>query len=187
MAEQIPPAGDDSKALEAKLTALEQSVAALEGNNKNLVEEKRKVEQELKVLKDKDKNAAELLPEKENKIAELEKTLTEITEAKTAEETKRKDLEASIRKTYLEQLPEEHRAIASLIPTIDGLVGYTKLNAVKAPPSDSGKTGTGNVDTTGKKWNDLNEVELAELRKSNFREYAKLYKEEYGIVPTENF
>lgn len=181
-----PPAEVDTKALESKVTELSESISKLESNNKALVEEKRKAEAELKIFKDKGKEATELLPEKETEINNLKNQLTEITTAKEAEEKKRVDLETSVKKTYIEQLPKEHQAIASLIPTIEGIAEYVKLNGVTPPPAgDKGKPGTGTVDTTGKKWEDFSDTELADLRKANFREYSRLYREVYNINPTQ--
>lgn len=189
MAEENPGgAPPDPKALESKINELTESIGKLEGNNKALVEEKRKVEAELKAFKDKGKEASELLPEKEQRIKELEGQLTETKTAKEAEEQKRIALETSVKKSYIDQLPENHKGIASLIPTIDGLAEYVKLNGTPPPPpSNSGKPGTGNIDTTGKKWEDFNDTELADLRKANFKEYSRLYREVYGVNPVEKF
>lgn len=183
-----PPAEVDPKALESKVTELSDSISKLEGNNKALVEEKRRIEAELKAFKDKGKEATELLPEKEQRISQLETQLAEIQTAKEAEEQKRIALETSVKDSYLKQLPENHRGIASLIPTIEGIAEYVKLNGTPPPPpSDNGKVGTGNIETTGKKWDDFNDTELADLRKANFKEYSRLYRENYGLNPTEKF
>lgn len=127
----------------------------------------------------------ELAEARGKKITELEASIADIT--KTAEEVKtaKKALEDSVRKTYIDQLPDEHKAIANLIPTVEGLAEYVKVNGTGKPlGQDPGRSGgTGVVDTTNKKWGDLSQKELDELYASKPDEWRRLFKEKYGRNP----
>lgn len=122
--------------------------------------------------------------DKSKKITELEQALTNLETERNEYKTRLEGLDSSVRKTYLEQLSTEHRKIAGLIPTIEGIAEYVKLNT-KSPPAgtDSGKSGSGYKDYSTTKWDDLKYDEKEEIRAKRPEVWRKLYKEKFGQEP----
>ena len=118
----------------------------------------------------------------ENKIKELEGSIQNLTEQKAETENKFTLLESEVKKEYFGQLPDEHKKIAELIPTIEGLREYVKLNAAKPPAgSDSARPGAGTGDNFTGKWDELTYNEKEELRKRRPELWKKLYREKFGF------
>jgi hypothetical protein len=118
------------------------------------------------------------------KILELEQALTNLETQRNEYKTRLEGLDSSVRKTYLDQLTGDHQKIAKLIPTLEGLTDYVKLNT-KTPPAgtDSGKPGAGYKDYTGTKWDDLKYDEKEEIRTKRPDLWRRLYKEKFGQEP----
>ncbi|MEO8514514.1 MAG: hypothetical protein ABI543_13215, partial [Ignavibacteria bacterium] len=135
--------------------------------------------------------SAELVKFKENnstetpaRIKELEISVNSLHSEKESITKKYNELESGIKQQYYEQLSDEHRKIALLIPTVDGLREYVKLNSQKAPAgSDSARPGAGFSDSINSKWDELNYNEKEELRKKRPEHWRKLYREKFGSNP----
>lgn len=120
-----------------------------------------------------------LLEVKEKEISETKKTLEEIAEYKT----KYIDLDKSIRENLLKQLPEELKEVAEDLSTLK-LQKFVELNKSNTPGMDNGMSGKTKINITGKKWNDFNTKDLEVIKSSDFENYSKLYKDRFGINPT---
>ena len=120
-----------------------------------------------------------LLDVKEKEISETKKTLEEIAEYKT----KYIDLDKSIRENLLKQLPEELKEVAEDLSTLK-LQKFVELNKSNTPGMDNGMSGKTKINITGKKWNDFNSKDLEVIKSSDFENYSKLYKDRFGINPT---
>lgn len=117
----------------------------------------------------------------ENKIKELEGSVKSLTDEKDSVTQKFTALEQGIKQQYYEQLPDEHKKIAELIPTIEGLRDYVTLNAAKPPAgSDAARPGTGSAELTAK-WDELSYNEKEDLRKKRPELWKKLYREKFGF------
>lgn len=115
------------------------------------------------------------------KISELENTVTSLQTEKDTLAKNYTELEGKIKNDYMEQLSDEHRKIAGLIPTIEGLKEYVKLNAAKPPAgSDSARPGAGTAELASR-WDDLSYNEKEELRKKRPELWKKLYREKFGF------
>jgi hypothetical protein len=118
------------------------------------------------------------------KILELEQALTNLETERNDYKTRLDGLESSVRKTYIDQLTDDHQKIAKLIPTVEGLAQYIKLNTKSTPAgTDSGKPGSGYKDYSGTKWDDLTYDEKEEIRTKRPEVWKKLYKEKFGREP----
>lgn len=118
----------------------------------------------------------------EGRIKELEGSVNALTGEKEELAQRFADLEGNVKQQFYEQLPEEHKKIAELIPTIEGLKEYVKLNAAKPPAgSDSNRPGTGTGDNFNSKWDELSYNEKEELRKKRPELWRKLYREKFGF------
>lgn len=94
------------------------------------------------------------------------------------------ELETGIKQQYYEQLSDEHKKIAQLIPSVEGLAEYVKLNTQKPPAgSDSARPGAGYSEANTAKWDELNYNEKEELRKKRPELWRKLYREKFGSNP----
>jgi len=120
-----------------------------------------------------------LLEVKEKEISETKKTLEEIAEYKT----KYIDLDKSIRENLLKQLPEELKEVAEDLSTLK-LQKFVELNKSNTPGMDNGMSGKTKINIAGKKWNDFNSKDLEVIKSSDFESYSKLYKDRFGINPT---
>jgi hypothetical protein len=137
--------------------------------------------------------SAELVKLKENKnnsaenqarIKELEISVNSLQSEKESITKKYNELEGGIKQQYYDQLSDEHKKIAQLIPTVEGLAEYVKLNAQKTPAgSDSTRPGAGISDYFNSKWDELNYNEKEELRKKRPELWRKLYREKFGSNP----
>lgn len=117
----------------------------------------------------------------ENRIKELEGTVKSLTDEKESVTQKFTALEQGVKQQYYEQLTDEHKKIAELIPTIEGLRDYVNLNAVKPlAGSDSARPGTGGAELTAK-WDELSYNEKEDLRKKRPELWKKLYREKFGF------
>ncbi len=151
----------------------------------NLKSELGTVKSRLQAIEEKDKEAKDLLPAKEQKIKELEQTVETLSGKLTDTETKLTELDKTARKVYLDQLSDEHKKIAKLIPTVEGLAEYAKLNATTpAAGQDAGRSGgTSAVDYSNMKWDDLSFDQKEEMRTKQPELWKKAYKEKYGTNP----
>lgn len=138
--------------------------------------------------------SAELTKLKENKnsssnentvkIKELESSVNSLKLEKESITKKYNELETGIKQQYYEQLSDEHKKIAQLIPTVEGIAEYVKLNTQKAPAgSDSARPGAGFSDNFNSKWDELNYNEKEELRRKRPEQWRKLYREKFGSNP----
>ncbi|MBZ0204250.1 MAG: hypothetical protein K8I03_14640 [Ignavibacteria bacterium] len=131
-------------------------------------------------------SARSKLLEAENtkKLNELKAEISKITTERDGLRVKFESLQSSVKKSYLDQLSDEHKNIAGQLPTIEGLAEYVKLNA-KQPPAgtDSGKPGAGYKDYTSVKWDDMSYDEKEDVRKKRPEMWKKLYKEKFGRNP----
>ncbi len=133
------------------------------------------------------KNSDELKTQQEEevgkakKIEQLEKEIAELILERDESKKKYGELEKNIRNEYYENLSDEHRKIAELIPGIEGLRQYVKLNISKPPAgSDSARPGAGTIDSSAK-WDELTYNEKEELRKKRPEMWRKLYREKFGF------
>lgn len=129
---------------------------------------------------------AELLKQSEEngkKITELEQALDNLEAQKEDYKARFEGLEGSVRADYLEKLPEEHRPIAKLITTVEGLAEYVKLNSQKPAGSDSAKPGFTGKEFLNAKWDELSYNEKEEIRKKRPEFWRKIYKEKFGHNP----
>lgn len=163
-----------SKSEHIKLT---ERVSFLEAESKKAFKERDDAKSELKTRLEDETN-------KTQKITELEQALSKLETEKDTYKASFEGLEGSVRKSYLEQLSDEHKNIAGLIPTVEGLAEYVKLNRAGAPAgTDSGKPGSGHKDYTSAKWDDLNHEEKEEVRTKRPDLWRKLYKDKFGSEP----
>lgn len=117
----------------------------------------------------------------ENRIKELEGSVRSLADEKESITEKFTALEQGVKQQYYEQLPDEHKKIAELIPTIEGLRDYVTLNAAKPPAgSDSARPGSGGAELTAK-WDELSYNEKEDLRKKRPELWKKLYREKFGF------
>jgi hypothetical protein len=114
--------------------------------------------------------------EKGKKITELEQALNNLEAQKEEYRTRFEGLESSVKAEYIERLPEEHKTVAKLIPTIEGLAEYVKLNSRK-PAGNTGK------EFPNSKWDDLSYNEKEDIRKKRPELWRKIYKEKFGHNP----
>lgn len=167
---------------------LTERVTFLEAESKKAFKERDDAKAELKTSLEEETNKTSenlrLAEEKAQKITELEQALSKLETEKQDYKASFEGLEGSVRKSYLEQLSDEHKNIAGLIPTIEGLAEYVKLNRAGAPAgTDSGKPGSGHKDYTSSKWDDLNHEEKEEIRTKRPDLWRKLYKDKFGTEP----
>lgn len=135
--------------------------------------------------------SAELIKLKEStvsvnstRIKELEISVNSLQSEKESITKKYNELESGIKQQYYEQLSDEHKKIAQLIPTVEGIAEYVKLNSQKAPAgSDSARPGAGYSDSFNSKWDELNYNEKEELRRKRPEQWRKLYREKFGTSP----
>ncbi len=115
------------------------------------------------------------------KVKQLEEKVIALTGERDTAVKNHSDLESSIKAEYLEQLSDEHKKIAELIPGIESLKQYVKLNAAKPPAgSDSARPGAGAAELNSK-WDDLTYDEKEELRRKRPELWRKLYREKFGF------
>jgi hypothetical protein len=156
---------------------LTERVTFLESESKKAFKERDDTKTELKTKIDEEAT-------KTQKITELEQALSKLETEKAEYKAGFEGLEGSVRKSYLEQLSDEHKGVAKLIPTIEGLAEYVKLNRAGTPAgTDSGKPGSGHRDFTSSKWDDLNHEEKEEVRTKRPDIWRKLYKDKFGTEP----
>jgi hypothetical protein len=80
----------------------------------------------------------------------------------------------------LAELSDEHKAIAGDLE-LEKLREYVKLNKATTNSMDTARTGgSGAIDVTGKKFNQLTHDEKLSLRKNNRKEYDRLFKAYHG-------
>lgn len=131
------------------------------------VEERKKAEEELSA-----------------KIKLLEEEKESLKKGKETAENNLAGLELTVKNEYLDRLSEDHRKIAALIPSIEGLAKYVKLNEAKLPAAtDTTRPGSGGRDIPGAKWDDLSYDEKEDLRVKRPALWKKLYKEKFGTKP----
>lgn len=152
----------------------------------NLKSELGTLKSRLQAIEDKDKEAKDLLPAKEAEITRLNSELDTVTKKLTETETKYTELDKNVKKTYLDQLSDEHKKVAKLIPTFEGLVDYVKLNGTQqAAGQDAGKSGGApNKDYSNSKWNDLSFDEKAVLKDKQPEVWKRMYREHFGFNPS---
>ena len=149
--------------------SLEEHKALLESSNrlKEAETEKQRADEEMR-----------------SKIKQLEEDKEILKKEKETAENSLADLETSVKNEYLEKLNEDHRKIAALIPSLEGLAKYVKLNEAKLPAAtDTARPGTGSRDSPGAKWDDLSYDEKEDLRVKRPALWKKLYKEKFGTRP----
>lgn len=118
------------------------------------------------------------------KIKELEISVNTLRTEKESISKRYNELETGIKQQYYEQLSDEHKKIAQLIPSVEGLAEYVKLNTQKPPAgSDSARPGAGYSEANTAKWDELNYNEKEELRKKRPELWRKLYREKFGSNP----
>ncbi len=118
------------------------------------------------------------------KIRELESSVNSLRTEKESITKRYNELETGIKQQYYEQLSDDHKKIAQLIPTVEGLAEYVKLNTQKAPAgSDTARPGAGYSEANTAKWDELNYNEKEELRKKRPELWRKLYREKFGTNP----
>lgn len=118
------------------------------------------------------------------KIKEFESSVNSLRSEKESISKRYNELEEGIKQQYYEQLSGEHKKIAQLIPTVDGLAEYVKLNSHKTPAgSDSARPGAGYSEANTAKWDELNYNEKEELRRKRPEHWRKLYREKFGTNP----
>ena len=138
--------------LKAKLKSLEEADEIRKGNLEKVIADKNQENEQLKA-------ETERLRQIEEKFALFEKAQ---------------------RSELLGDLSDEHKAIAGDLE-LDKLREYVKLNKATTNSMDSARTGgSGAIDVTGKKWDDLNREELIALKKSAPHKYNMLYEAKYG-------
>lgn len=117
----------------------------------------------------------------ESRIKELEGSVKSLTDEKESITQKFTALEQGVKQQYYEQLTDEHKKIAELIPTMEGLRDYVSLNAAKPPAgSDSARPGSGGAELSAK-WDELSYNEKEDLRKKRPELWKKLYREKFGF------
>lgn len=114
-----------------------------------------------------------IIQEKESKLKTYESELEE----------SRKIL-AGIKEDLLNQLPEEHKAIAEAL-SLEKLREYVKLNSKKETPGTETARAGGNpaINVSGKDWDDFTIEELRQLKQSNQRAYNEIFLKKYGQRP----
>ena len=118
------------------------------------------------------------------RIKELEISVNSLQSEKESITKRYNELETGIKQQYYEQLSDEHKKVAQLIPTVEGLAEYVKLNTQKAPTgSDSARPGAGFSDSFNSKWDELSYNEKEDLRKKRPELWRKLYREKFGSNP----
>ena len=114
-----------------------------------------------------------------DKTQEFEQLKAEAEELKQIKE-KFDSFQKAMKDELLAELSDEHKAIAGDLE-LDKLREYVKLNKATTNSMDSARTGgSGAIDVTGKKWDDLNREELITLKKSAPHKYNMLYEAKYG-------
>ena len=114
-----------------------------------------------------------------DKTQEFEQLKAEAEELKQIKE-KFDSFQKAMKDELLAELSDEHKAIAGDLE-LDKLREYVKLNKATTNSMDSARTGgSGAIDVTGKKWDDLNREELIALKKSAPHKYNMLYEAKYG-------
>lgn len=133
---------------------------------------------ELAKLKD---SSGKFQKENSAKVKELENSLNTLKGENESITQKYNELEGGIKQNYYEQLSDEHKKIAKLIPTVEGIAEYVKLNTQKPPAgSDSARPGAGTSDNFNAKWDELSYTEKEDLRKKRPELWRKLYREKFG-------
>lgn len=118
------------------------------------------------------------------RIKELEISVNSLQSEKESITKKYNELESGIKQQYYEQLSDEHKKIAQLIPTVEGIAEYVKLNTQQAPAgSDSARPGAGFSENFNSKWDELNYNEKEDLRKKRPEQWRKLYRDKFGSNP----
>lgn len=118
------------------------------------------------------------------KVKLLEEENETLKKGKETAESSLAGLELTVKNEYLERLSEDHRKIAALIPSIEGLAKYVKLNEAKPPAgADTTRPGSGGRDMPGAKWDDLGYDEKEDLRVKRPALWKKLYREKFGTKP----
>lgn len=114
-----------------------------------------------------------------DKTQEFEQLKAEAEELKQIKE-KFDSFQKAMKDELLAELSDEHKAIAGVLE-LDKLREYVKLNKATTNSMDTARTGgSGAIDVTGKKWDDLNREELIALKKSAPHKYNMLYEAKYG-------
>ncbi|MBK6878662.1 MAG: hypothetical protein IPG99_20060 [Ignavibacteria bacterium] len=114
-----------------------------------------------------------------DKTQEFEQLKAEAEELKQIKE-KFDSFQKAMKDELLAELSDEHKAIAGDLE-LDKLREYVKLNKATTNSMDTARTGgSGAIDVTGKKWDDLNREELIALKKSAPHKYNMLYEAKYG-------
>lgn len=114
-----------------------------------------------------------------DKTNEFEQLKAEAEELKQIKE-KFDSFQKAMKNELLAELSDEHKAIAGDLE-LDKLREYVKLNKATTNSMDTARTGgSGAIDVTGKKWDDLNREELIALKKSAPHKYNMLYEAKYG-------
>lgn len=124
------------------------------------------------------------LTQSESKISELQAELTRISSEKELIASRFKELETNIKEEYLSQLLPEHRNIAKLIPSLEGLKQYVKINsAYRNSGTDSVPPGRSITEFLSAQWDDLSFNQKEELRVKNPDLWKKLCKQKFGFSP----
>lgn len=121
-------------------------------------------------------NYEKVIADKTNEFEQLK------AEAEGLKQIKEKfdSFQKAMKDELLAELSEEHKAIAGDLE-LDKLREYVKLNKATTNSMDTARTGgSGAIDVTGKKWDDLNREELIALKKSAPHKYNMLYEAKYG-------
>jgi hypothetical protein len=127
---------------------------------------------------------SKLNEEHNKKVKQLEENIQLLTGEKEKAVKDFGELMQKVKTEYLEKLSDEHKKIAELIPTIEGIAEYVKLNEKKQPAgTDTARPGAGSRDLSGTKWDDLNYEEKEDLRSKRPSLWKKLYREKFGSNP----
>ncbi len=158
----------------------EDKLAFLQAEAQKAFKARDELKAKLKSLEEADEmkkgNYEKVIADKTNEFEQLKAEAEELKQIKE----KFDSFQKAMKNELLGELSDEHKAIAGDLE-LDKLREYVKLNKATTNSMDTARTGgSGAIDVTGKKWDDLNREELIALKKSAPHKYNMLYEAKYG-------
>jgi len=174
------PDGQGASGSEPEVKQEQEKLAFLQAEAQKAFKARDELKAKLKSLEEADEmkkgNYEKVIADKTNEFEQLKAEAEELKQIKE----KFDSFQKAMKDELLAELSDEHKAIAGDLE-IDKLREYVKLNKSTTNSMDSARTGgSGAIDVTGKKWDDLNREELIALKKSAPHKYNMLYEAKYG-------
>ena len=174
------PDGQEESGSETQEAKQEDKLAFLQAEAQKAFKARDELKAKLKSLEEADEmkkgNYEKVIADKTQEFEQLKAEAEELKQIKE----KFDSFQKAMKDELLGELSDEHKAIAGDLE-LDKLREYVKLNKATTNSMDTARTGgSGAIDVTGKKWDDLNREELIALKKSAPHKYNMLYEAKYG-------